>query len=56
MSWRDDKPENYTYRRGPYKRTKLGKLACNQYTKKPEILVIVYETDRVITREITRLT
>lgn len=55
MSWKDDKPEGYIYKRGPYKKTKLGKHYRNQYTKKPEMLVIVYEDERSITRELTRI-
>lgn len=55
MSWRDDKPEGYIYKRGPYKKTKLGKQYRNQYTKKPKVFIVVYEDDRSITRELTRI-
>lgn len=55
MIWRDDKPEAYVYKRGPYKKTKLGKHYRNQYTKKPVMLVIVYEDEKSITRELTRV-
>lgn len=55
MSWRDDKPEAYVYKRGPYKKTKLGKHYRNQHTKRPEVLIVVYENEKVLTRELTRI-
>lgn len=53
MSWCYDKPEGYVYKRGPYKKRSNKQKRLS--TKGHRIVVIIYEDEKSITREITRV-
>lgn len=53
MSWCYDKPKDYIYKRGPYR--KVQRAERRLPTKDHYIVVIIYEDEKSITREITRV-